>query len=96
MASLDPATSAQVLSLLHSICKEDGLTAIVSLHQVELARTYADRVIGLANGEVVFDGDSQALTQQILETIYHKPNTQAAQPLSSLPSWPAVQPLAEA
>ncbi|MBU1405867.1 MAG: phosphonate ABC transporter ATP-binding protein [Proteobacteria bacterium] len=96
VASLDPATSAQVLSLLHSICKEDGLTAIVSLHQVELAKTYADRVIGLANGEVVFDGDSHALTPQILETIYHKPHTPAAQPLSPIPTWQAVQPLAEA
>ncbi len=96
VASLDPATSAQVLSLLYSICKEDGLTAIVSLHQVELAKTYADRVIGLANGEVVFDGDSQALTPEILETIYHKPHPQAVQPLSPLPSWQSVQPLAEA
>jgi phosphonate transport system ATP-binding protein len=79
VASLDPATSKKVLSLLHSICKEDGLTAIVSLHQVELAETYADRIIGLANGEVVFDGKSKGLTPEVLETIYHKPQGQAAQ-----------------
>ncbi len=96
VASLDPAASEKVLTLLHSICKEDGLTAIVSLHQVELAKTYADRIIGLANGEVVFDGKSQGLSPEILETIYHKPHGQAAQSLLQIASWPAVQPLFEA
>ncbi|MHB1015855.1 MAG: phosphonate ABC transporter ATP-binding protein [Desulfurivibrionaceae bacterium] len=96
VASLDPATSEKVLSLLYSICKEDGLTAIVSLHQVELAKTYADRIIGLANGEVVFDGKSQDLTPEILETIYHKPHTQAAHASPQITAWPAAQPLFEA
>lgn len=96
VASLDPASSEQVLSLLYSICKEDGLTAIVSLHQVELAKTYADRIIGLANGEVVFDGHSQELTPEILETIYHKPHGQTAQGLPQFASWPAGQPIFEA
>jgi len=96
VASLDPATSEKVLSLLYSICKEDGLTAIVSLHQVELAKTYADRIIGLANGEVVFDGKSQDLTPELLETIYHKPHTQAAHASPQITAWPAAQPLFEA
>ncbi|MFA6283834.1 MAG: phosphonate ABC transporter ATP-binding protein [Desulfurivibrionaceae bacterium] len=96
VASLDPATSEKVLSLLYSICKEDGLTAIVSLHQVELAKTYADRIIGLANGEVVFDGKSQDLTPELLETIYHKPHTQAAHAPQQITAWPAAQPIFEA
>ncbi|WP_117104757.1 ATP-binding cassette domain-containing protein, partial [Klebsiella pneumoniae] len=44
VASLDPATSVRVLGLLRDICKEDGITAIVSLHQLEYARRFADRV----------------------------------------------------
>jgi phosphonate transport system ATP-binding protein len=70
VASLDPATSHQVLSLLHKICKEDGLTAIVSLHQVELSQQYADRVIGLSEGHVVFDSHDQVLDEASINKIY--------------------------
>lgn len=55
VASLDPATSVRVLGLLRDICKEDGITAIVSLHQLEYARRFADRVVGLADSQIVFD-----------------------------------------
>jgi phosphonate transport system ATP-binding protein len=70
VASLDPATSHQVLSLLHKICKEDGLTAIVSLHQVELSQRYADRIIGLTEGHVVFDSQKQVLDEASINRIY--------------------------
>ena len=56
VASLDPATAQGVLTLLHDICKKDRLTAIVSLHQVNLARLFADRVVGMRQGQVVFEG----------------------------------------
>ena len=56
VASLDPASADRVLGLLHRICKEDGITAIVSLHQLNFATRYADRIIALAQGEIVFDG----------------------------------------
>lgn len=72
VASLDPATAEHVLLMLHRICKEENLTAIVSLHQIHLARIYADRVIGLSQGHVVFDGKLEKLTQQVLDTIYSK------------------------
>src|SRR5262249_54395838 len=55
IASLDPATADRVLGLLHAICKSDGITAVVSLHQMEFARRYAEHIIGLARGSVVFD-----------------------------------------
>lgn len=71
VASLDPATSDNILSLLHRICKEDGILAIVSLHQVELARRYADRVLALAGGRVVFDGPPKNLCPEKLEHIYN-------------------------
>jgi len=74
VASLDPATSEKVLSLLYRICKEDGLTAIVSLHQVELAKDFADRVIGLVDGQIVFDGQRCDLSSDILDQIYHHQN----------------------
>jgi len=77
VASLDPVTSEKVLSILHRICKEESLTAIVSLHQVELAQKFADRIIGLSDGEVVFDGNIEALNQQSLASIYNQSVTRA-------------------
>ena len=78
VASLDPATSDKVLSLLHRITKEDRITAIVSLHQVEFAKKYADRIIGLADGHVIFDDTAQGLTAEILERIYQKAHIKSA------------------
>jgi phosphonate transport system ATP-binding protein len=70
VASLDPATARAVLTLLREVCDEGGLTAIVSLHQVELARRFADRVIGLMDGAVAFDGPPTALDQRDVFSIY--------------------------
>lgn len=70
VASLDPATAERVLGLLHRICREDGLTAVVSLHQVELARRFADRILGIAAGRVVFDGPPTALDEAAVRAIY--------------------------
>ncbi|MDA8078467.1 MAG: phosphonate ABC transporter ATP-binding protein [Nitrospiraceae bacterium] len=70
VASLDPETSRKVISLLHRICREDGITAVVSLHQVDLAREYADRVIGISEGRVVFDGAPGMLSEGQLYAIY--------------------------
>ena len=67
---LDPATADRVLGLLHRICKADGITAIVSLHQLEFARRYADRIVGLAGGEVVFDGPPVRLGHTEVRRIY--------------------------
>ncbi len=76
VASLDPTTAHAVLALLHEICKKDGLTAIVSLHQVDLARRYADRIIGLRQGRIVFDGAPAALTASTEAQLYaHAPST---------------------
>jgi phosphonate transport system ATP-binding protein len=55
VASLDPTTGAGILELLSDICRDEGLSVICSLHQVALARDFADRVIGLARGRVMFD-----------------------------------------
>ena len=70
VASLDPASGEKVLADLHRICREDGITAIVSLHQVDLARRFADRVIGMVGGRVVFEGPGSQLGPSILDQIY--------------------------
>lgn len=70
VASLDPASSHRVLSLLRRVCKEDGLTAVVSLHQLEFAKEYADRIVALAEGHVIFDGTPPQLDDEICHQIY--------------------------
>jgi phosphonate transport system ATP-binding protein len=71
VASLDPASGERLLGDLRRICEEDGLTVVVSLHQPELAQRFADRIIGLAQGRVVFDGAARALARGDLERLYH-------------------------
>ena len=73
VASLDPVSAQRVLTLLHRICREDGLTAVISLHQVDLARRFADRIVGLRHGRIVFDGSPQSLSDQELSELYSKP-----------------------
>lgn len=75
VASLDPATSRKVLGLIHSICKSDGIGAIVSLHQVDLAEEFADRVLGISDGQIVFDGPAKDLSKNVLADIYDTPTT---------------------
>jgi len=70
IASLDPATADRVLGLLHAICKSDGITAVVSLHQLEFAYRYAEHIIGLARGSVVFDGPPTKLGPVEVSRIY--------------------------
>lgn len=78
VASLDPATAHSVLTLLHEICKKDHLTAIVSLHQVELARSFADRIIGLRQGAVVFEGRAEQLSPDVARNLYAKQSNTSA------------------
>jgi phosphonate transport system ATP-binding protein len=92
VASLDPATAAHVLELIHSICREDGITAIVSLHQVDLARRFADRMIGLAGGRIVFDGATAELTAAELQLIYAAAAPGAADAEASLSPRQRQQP----
>lgn len=70
VASLDPGSSDKVLGYLKRICKEDGITAIVSLHQMEYAREYADRIIGLTEGEVTFEGKAEDLDSEAIQDLY--------------------------
>jgi phosphonate transport system ATP-binding protein len=69
-ASLDPATSVRIMSLITEICLERSLAAIINLHDVPLARRFCPRIIGLLDGEVVFDGTASALDDTILRRVY--------------------------
>jgi phosphonate transport system ATP-binding protein len=70
VASLDPESATQVLALLHDICKSDRIAAVVSLHQLDLGLGFADRLIGVAQGRIVFDGSTGALTESDYRRIY--------------------------
>lgn len=70
VASLDPPTSHQVMTYLKKINKEDHITTIVNLHFIDMAMEYADRIIGMRAGEVVFDGPASSVTTKTFEEIY--------------------------
>nr|WP_217523120.1 phosphonate ABC transporter ATP-binding protein [Pleurocapsa sp. PCC 7327] len=74
VASLDPISSEEVMGLLREICQQDGITIVANLHQVDLAMRYADRIVGLNKGEIVFDGGPTELAQneRTLNTIYQR------------------------
>jgi phosphonate transport system ATP-binding protein len=70
IASLDPATSETIMQILSAICREDGITCLVNLHQVDVAKRYADRIIGIRQGTVVFDGPPEALDDKAVGKVY--------------------------
>jgi phosphonate transport system ATP-binding protein len=59
-----------VMRDLRRINREDGITVLVSLHFVDLARTYADRIVGLRGGELVFDGPTTSVDEATFRQIY--------------------------
>jgi len=70
VASLDPPTSHVVMRDLQRINRELGITTIVNLHFLDLARVYAERIIGLRGGELVFDGPGSAADENVFRDIY--------------------------
>jgi phosphonate transport system ATP-binding protein len=70
IASLDPASARRVMELLADMNRRDGLTVLISLHQVEYAMKFCSRTIALKSGKVVYDGPSAALTRDVLVDIY--------------------------
>ena len=69
-SSLDPKTSVEIMTLIHDLTAARGIPAIVNIHNVELARRFASRIVGLSEGAVVFDGSPSELSDQHLATIY--------------------------
>jgi phosphonate transport system ATP-binding protein len=69
-SSLDPKTSVEIMELIASRAGERGIPVIVNIHNVGLARRYADRIVGMSKGEIVFDGAPDALEDRHLLAIY--------------------------
>ena len=72
VASLDPESSTAVMALLFRICREDHLTVVASLHQVERALGWADRMVGLRDGRIVLDAEAKDLTEEGVMEIYRR------------------------
>lgn len=70
VASLDPVTTKQVMQLIKEVHETENMTSIINLHDVQLALHYCTRIIGLANGIVVFDGNPEEVTDRVLNQIY--------------------------
>ena len=79
VASLDPESSDQVMALIREIAADEGLTVVCSLHQVDLAISWADRIVGLRHGEIVLDTPTGDLTKAEVMEIYGRVATTTAE-----------------
>lgn len=70
VASLDPNAAEEVLGLLRSITRDEGVSVICSLHQVHFARKFADRIIGLSNGTLKFDLPAESFDERAYKELY--------------------------
>ncbi len=69
-SSLDPKTSVEVMALMADLARDRGIPIVVNIHNVDLARRYAQRIIGLSGGSVVYDGTPDGLSDAQLKAIY--------------------------
>ncbi|MEG1065451.1 MAG: phosphonate ABC transporter ATP-binding protein [Comamonas sp.] len=70
VASLDPKTARSVLQYLREATRELGIAVVCNLHQVDYAKEFGDRIVGLSQGRMVFDGAPELLTEDALNAIY--------------------------
>ena len=94
VASLDPKTSRKVLRYLQQASRESGITVICNLHQVDYAREFGQRIIGVAGGRVVFEGRPDELSEEVLQRIYPGGLEGPATPQAPAPAVPASVPVA--
>jgi phosphonate transport system ATP-binding protein len=71
VSSLDPKAARDVMSYMKEAANERGLTTLASLHQVNIAREFGERFIGVRDGSVVFDGSREDLTMEVVDEIYY-------------------------
>jgi len=94
IASLDPASAKRVMETLAEINRDDGITVVVSLHQVEYARRYCPRTIALRDGEIAYDGPSEALTHAFLRELYGEASEELVLPDQTVPAQPRPRAVA--
>lgn len=95
IASLDPESARNVMQTLRDLNQKDGLTVVVTLHQVDYAMRFCPRTVALKKGEIVYDGPTERLTPQFLAELYGAESdelfaakTNAAQETVTLPGSP--------
>ena len=86
VASLDPKTSRTVLTYLKQASRELGITVVCNLHQIEYAREFGERIVGVSAGRIVFEGGPAELTDEVLSRIY--PGLQDPSQASGSPARP--------
>jgi len=98
VSALDPESARRVMDLLHHLNRSRGMTLVVSLHNVAMARRYCDRIIALRQGSLVFDGLPQELDDARLRHLYGASTDELLldQPLQSAPPTPPLQGFAAA
>lgn len=70
VAALDPVTANVVMEDFRRINREENITVLINIHHVEMALEFCDRIIGIRDGEIVYDGPSAEVTPQVLDHIY--------------------------
>ena len=78
VASLDPLSTRAVMDALATINREDGLMVLCNLHDLDLARSYCSRIVGIAAGRIVFDGPPERLDHEAVRRIYGDSLAEAA------------------
>jgi phosphonate transport system ATP-binding protein len=97
VASLDPKTSRTVLQYLKQASRELGITVVCNLHQIEYAREFGERIVGVSAGRIVFEGKPEGLTDDVLHRIYpglDEGQTPASSPRASAEPLPRVHDFA--
>ena len=69
-SSLDPKTSVEIMELMIGVGATRGIPVLVNMHDVDLAKRFADRIVGMSGGKIVYDGPPQYLTDDVLKSIY--------------------------
>jgi phosphonate transport system ATP-binding protein len=80
IAALDPRNAGRVMDSLRSLARDDGMTVMVNLHSVEMARNFCDRIAAMSQGRIVFDGAPSELTDTQVRGIYGIEDDEASEP----------------
>jgi phosphonate transport system ATP-binding protein len=83
VASLDPELSWQVMSDLTHVARDEGVPTVINIHQVELAKAFCDRIVGIARGVVVFEGTAGELDEAAMDLIYRLDPRPAPEPVGA-------------
>ncbi len=86
IASLDPHNASLVLETLREINRHEGISVLLNVHTVEMARAHCDRILGMRDGRVVFDGTPDELDERSLAAIYDMPRAAESAPEASTPA----------